>query len=123
MFNMVFESTKKWNKYELCKVNNLLTKHNLTLKNMKKLFISAAAVCLFSLGSFANDNVKENKEVKENVVVIVEETQSSRSGSLVKSCHIVIKGTIDKKKVDIDITVDEDDCAAAAGRMLKEFLK
>jgi len=40
-----------------------------------------------------------------------------------RSCSIRIKGTYDGKPIDVTVTVEADNCAVAAGQLLKEFAK
>ena len=40
-----------------------------------------------------------------------------------KECRIRISGTYDGKKIDVTVTVEADNCATAAGDLLKAFAK
>lgn len=39
-----------------------------------------------------------------------------------KECKITIKGTYDGKVIDVNVTVQADNCAKAAGELLKEAI-
>jgi hypothetical protein len=77
---------------------------------MKKiiLLIALTLTCNF----FASNQIEQDKKIpKKNIT------------NLFKECDIKIKGTFDGKKIDLVVTVEADNCAVAAGDLLKTFTK
>lgn len=77
---------------------------------MKKIILLIAV--LFTTSTFAIDNG-----------TLVDKDLAIESILDVKTCTIKIKGTFDGKKIDINITIDADDCATAAGKILKAAME
>ena len=80
---------------------------------MKKIFVSVTSIMLFSVSSFANNATTISKVSEEKIVKI------ETSNEALKSCTITVKGTIDGKKIDIKVTLEADDCADAAIKVIK----
>lgn len=79
---------------------------------MKKLIIFIAIVC--TTNTFAS-----NYLTCTNTIVDVKKSIDLN----LKPCPIKIQGTYDGKKIDIIVTVEANNCAKAAGALLKEFTK
>ncbi|WP_075341799.1 hypothetical protein [Tenacibaculum agarivorans] len=77
---------------------------------MKKLFLLGAFVFATNIFAINTENGLVNKIDTESIEDF-------------KSCPVTIKGTYDGKEVDLVVTVEADDCAKAAGTMLKEVMK
>lgn len=75
------------------------------------------AVCLFSVGSLL---ASPSPSIADNVKV---EILSEREVESFKECKIRISGTYNGKPLDVTITVEADNCAVAAGELLKSFVK
>ncbi|MEZ7505152.1 hypothetical protein [Flavobacterium sp. Arc2] len=101
---------------------------------MKKLFLSAALVVAFSLTSFAGENLdskREDVKISCNSEEFQQLTSSIatnfKNGSSVtsiffkndfKECHVTIKGTINGKPINVDITFTSD-----SGSCIKDTVK
>ena len=82
---------------------------------MKKI-VGVIAVFLFStLSLFAAPAAISENAVK---VEILQESDVE-----FKKCDIRISGTYDGKKIDVTVTVEADNCAVAAGELLKAYAK
>lgn len=79
---------------------------------MRKLILLIAIV--FTTSNFASNSVIDNNKILAN--------EKSTEFDF-KECPIKIKGTYDGKPIDITITVEAENCAVAAGALLKEFTK
>ncbi|MBU2997808.1 hypothetical protein KO500_15265 [Cellulophaga baltica] len=94
---------------------------------MKRLFFTLVFVFVTSFG-FANDNrINEQKIDKNTTILSLKEisklsniTYTIEENIILRSCHLTVKGEIDGKPVDLDMTYDADDCVAGAIRILKE---
>jgi len=79
---------------------------------MKKIILLVAIV--FATGTFASDNVVNLK------TTLISEVLNDLD---LKECDIKIKGTYGGEKIDVTVTVEADNCAVAAGKLLKSFTK
>jgi hypothetical protein len=79
---------------------------------MKKLILLIAIV--FTTSNFASNSVIDNNKILAN--------EKSTEFDF-KPCPIKIKGTYDGKEINITVTVEAENCAKAAGELLKEFTK
>jgi hypothetical protein len=77
---------------------------------MKKVILLIAFV--FAANVFASDNV-----------IKIQKTSISEKLIDFKECVIKIKGTYGGEQIDVNVTVEADNCAVAAGKMLKAFAK
>jgi type 1 fimbria pilin len=81
---------------------------------MKKL-VFLFAVCLFSTASlFATTSKTQENDIKVEILSVNEDD---------KECNIRISGTYDGKKIDVTVTVEAENCAVAAGELLKAYAK
>jgi hypothetical protein len=77
---------------------------------MKKIVLLIAFILTTSF--FASNQIEQNKKLYKNGIT-----------TLFIPCDIRIKGTYNGKKIDVTVTVEADNCAKAAGALLKEFTK
>lgn len=83
---------------------------------MKKIMLLFAATLLSVSCLFAS--VPTPAPTGDNIKV---EVISESEGEEFKECKIRIKGTYDGKEIDVTVTVEADNCAVAAGELLKAF--
>jgi len=82
---------------------------------MKKIVV-VFAVCLFSTVSLlAAPSVTVADKVDIEIL--------TNNETEFKECKIRISGTYDGKKIDVTVTVEADNCAVAAGELLKAYAK
>jgi antitoxin component YwqK of YwqJK toxin-antitoxin module len=62
--------------------------------------------------TYYEDSIVKSKKLYKNGIT-----------TLFIPCDIRIKGTYNGKKIDVTVTVEADNCAKAAGALLKEFTK
>jgi len=82
---------------------------------MKKVLLIIAII--FTANTFASVKTANEKKVdlKENLEIIYSFNKEF------KECEIKIKGTFDGKKINVVVKVETENCAKAAGSLLKGF--
>jgi len=75
---------------------------------MKKFMVVMMLVAVTATGLFANASMTDERRISREEV---------------PTCHIVIKGSYDSKPIDVNVTIQADNCAKAAGQLLKEAMK
>ncbi len=83
---------------------------------MKKIIVGIVFIFTVSFAFASNEDTRslkfENQDIEYEIV-----------DTTLKTCTIRINGTYDGKEIDVTITVEADNCAVAAGKLLKEFAK
>ena len=86
---------------------------------MKKVFLILACMT-FSLGGFANSTNQINGVTENSIrkTLFVKQV----SDELFKDCTVTIKGTVNRKKIDIKVEYQADNCAAGAIEIIRGVL-
>tara|TARA_R110000868_G_scaffold44879_1_gene149373 strand:+ start:300 stop:599 length:300 start_codon:yes stop_codon:yes gene_type:complete len=93
---------------------------------MKKLFFTLAFVFVASFG-FANENTINEQKIDINTTIfnlkeiskVSHITYTIEENVIFRTCRLTVKGTIDGKPIDIDVTYEADDCVDGAIKILK----